>query len=144
VMMALRWNAKPNRFGIPGQIMTDSARGAGQGSHATLSEFDVHNILLAIGPDFRRGLMSDVPSGNVDLAPTILHLLGLEPSNKFDGRVLSEALNATAPAVAKITTETSEARRKFREGEWRQHLRISRVGESAYIDEGNGAFSSFP
>jgi arylsulfatase A-like enzyme len=141
VMVAMRWNAKPNRFGIPGQIMTDSTRGAGKGSHATLSEFDVHNTLIAAGPDFRRGLMSDVPSGNVDIAPTVLHLLGLEPPNKFDGRVLSEAMNETASAAAKTTTETSEARRKFPVGEWRQHLRISRVGENTYIDEGNGAFN---
>jgi len=43
VMVALRWNPKPNRLAYPGQITTDAARSAGQGSHATLSEFDVHN-----------------------------------------------------------------------------------------------------
>ena len=142
VMVAMRWNAKPNRFGAPGQIITDSTRGAGKGSHATLSEFDVHNTLVAAGPDFRRGLISDIPSGNVDIAPTVLHLLGLEPPNKFDGRVLSEAMNETASAASRATSETSEALRKFPAGEWRQHLRISRVGESTYIDEGNGAFEA--
>jgi arylsulfatase A-like enzyme len=141
VMVAMRWNAKPNRFGVPGQIITDSTRGAGQGSHATLSEFDVHNTLIAAGPDFRRGLMSEVPSGNVDIAPTVLHLLGVESPNKFDGRVLSEAMNETPSVAPKTTTETSEALRKFPAGEWRQHLRLSRVGETTYFDEGNGAFT---
>jgi arylsulfatase A-like enzyme len=140
VMVAMRWNAKPNRFGVPGQIITDSTRGAGKGSHATLSEFDVHNTLIAAGPDFRRGWMSDVPSGNVDLAPTVLHLLGVEPSDKFDGRVLSEAMNEKPSAAAKTTSETAEALRKFPAGDWRQHLSISRVGNSTYVDEGNGAF----
>ena len=140
VMVALRWNPKPNRFGIPGQIITDATRGAGQGSHATLSEFDVHNTLVAAGPDFRRAMMDDLPSGNIDLAPTVLRLLGLEAPHKFDGRVLSEAMTGeTAPP--RVVTETLEAARKFSGGQWRQHLRISRVGETTYIDEGNGAFS---
>jgi arylsulfatase A-like enzyme len=140
VMVALRWNAKPNRFGVPGQIITDSARGAGKGSHATLSEFDVHNTLIAAGPDFRRGVTSDVPSANIDLAPTVLHLLGLDPvPQKFDGRVLAEAMNGrfTKPEAL---NKTLEANRKFSSGEWKQHLRISLVGETVYIDEGNGAF----
>lgn len=139
VVVALRWNPKPNRFGIPGHIITDATRGAGQGSHATLSEFDVHNILIAAGSGFRHAMLNDLPSGNIDLAPTILHLLGLDSPQKFDGRVLSEALTGqSAPPSA--TTETLEATRKFSSGDWRQHLRLSRVGETTYIDEGNGAF----
>jgi len=142
VLLAMRWNAKPNRFGVPGLIITDSARGAGEGSHATLSEFDVHNTLIAAGPDFRHGLKSDVPSGNIDIAPTVLHLLGLEAPNKFDGRVLSEAMNENASAGPKATTETVDALRKFPTGEWHQHVRISRIGETTYFDEGNGAFEA--
>ena len=88
VMVALRWNAKPNRFGVPGHIISDALRGAGQGNHGTLSEFDVHNTLIASGPGFRRGWTNDLPSANVDLAPTILSLLGLEAPQKFDGRIL--------------------------------------------------------
>jgi arylsulfatase A-like enzyme len=141
VMVALRWNPKPNRFGIPGQIMTDSTRGAGQGSHATLSEFDVHNTLIASGPGFRRAMLNDLPSGNIDIAPTVLHLLGLEAPQKFDGRVLSEAMTG-ASAPPRGGTETLEAARTFPSGRWRQHLRISRVGETTYVDEGNGAFET--
>jgi arylsulfatase A-like enzyme len=141
VLVALRWNAKPNRFGILGQIITDATRGAGKGSHATLSEFDVRNTLVAAGPGFRRAMTSDLPSGNIDLAPTVLHLLGLESSHQFDGRILSEAMtgDSTPPRAA---TETLEAARKFSSGQWRQHLRISRVGQTTYIDEGNGAFET--
>ncbi|MEY2488270.1 MAG: hypothetical protein QOC70_212 [Verrucomicrobiota bacterium] len=139
VMVALRWNRKPNRFGIAGQIITDATRGAGKGSHATLSEFDVHNTLVAAGPGFRRGLLNDLPSSNIDLAPTVLHLLGLESPHKFDGRVLSEAMTGNS-ASPRAVTETLETTRKFSSGEWRQHLRVSRVGETVYFDEGNGAF----
>jgi arylsulfatase A-like enzyme len=141
VLVALRWNTKANRFGVAGEITTDSGRPAGNGSHATLSEFDVHNTLIAAGPDFRRGFASDLPSANVDVAPTVLRLLGVNAPGKFDGRVLSEALTAeSAPPSTKM--ETVEAERKFPNGEWRQHLRISHVGDFTYIDEGNGSFDS--
>ena len=141
VMVALRWNPKPNRFGVPGQIVTDSVRSAGQGSHATLSEFDVHNTLIAAGPDFRRGLTSDLPSANIDIAPTVLHLLGVDSPQKFDGRVLAEAMTGRFAKLEPLS-KTLEATRKFSSGEWRQHLRISLVGETVYIDEGNGAFEA--
>jgi arylsulfatase A-like enzyme len=143
VMVALRWNPKPNRFGTPGQIITDNARGPGEGSHASLSEFDVHNTLVAAGPDFRRGETTSLPSSNVDIAPTVLRILGLESSHKFDGRVLAEAMNEKAERIEPLT-KTLQAGRKFPGGEWQQHLRLSHVGETVYIDEGNGAFSSSP
>jgi arylsulfatase A-like enzyme len=141
VLVSLRWNTKANRFGVAGEIMTDSGRPAGQGSHATLSEFDVHNTLIAAGPDFRRGFASDLPSANVDIAPTVLRLLGISTPGKMDGRVLSETLSAES-TPAPVISETVEAARKFPTGEWRQHLRLSRVGDFTYIDEGNGAFES--
>jgi predicted AlkP superfamily pyrophosphatase or phosphodiesterase len=141
VMVSLRWNKKPNRYGTPGEIITDSKRGAGLGSHATLSEFDVHNTLIAAGPDFQRGTTNELPSSNVDVAPTILHLLGVESPNKMDGRVLSEAMIGNSPPL-RATTETLEATRKFPGGEWRQHLRVSGVGDTTYLDEGNGTFEA--
>lgn len=140
VMVALRWNAKPNRFGVPGHIITDSKRGAGQGSHVTLSEFDVHNTLIASGPDFPRGKTSIIPSANIDLAPTVLHLLGIQAPHKFDGRILAEAMEGRSDKI-EPTSRTLEAHRKFPSGEWRQHLDISLVRETVYIDKGNGAFT---
>jgi arylsulfatase A-like enzyme len=143
VILALRWNPKPNRFGTPGQIITDNGRGPGEGSHATLSEFDVHNTLVAAGPDFRHGLTTSLPSSNVDIAPTVLHILGLESPHKFDGRVLAEAMEEKAERIEPLT-KTMQANRKFPGGEWQQHLRVSLVGDTIYFDEGNGSFSSSP
>jgi arylsulfatase A-like enzyme len=141
VMVAMRWNKNPNRFGAPGQIMTDSQRGPGEGSHATLSEFDVHNTLIAAGPDFRERLVSTLPSSNVDIAPTVLHILGIEPQGKLDGRVLMEGMEEPAAKIEALT-KTIQATRKFPSGEWQQYLRVSLVGETVYIDEGNGSFSA--
>jgi arylsulfatase A-like enzyme len=141
VMVALRWNKNPNRFGVAGQIITDSGRGPGEGSHATLSAFDVHNTLIAAGPDFRERLASTLPSSNVDIAPTVLKILGIEPPQKFDGRVLVEGMEERGAKVEALT-KTIQATRKFPSGEWQQYLHVSLVGETVYFDEGNGSFSS--
>jgi arylsulfatase A-like enzyme len=143
VVMAFRWNDSKNQFGTPGMIDADWQRAAGEGTHATLSRFDMHNTLIAAGPDFRRGQMDDLPTGNVDLAPTILHILGIKPPQEMDGRVLSEAMVNVdqVPAGGKTETKMIEAKKDFAAGTWRQSLRISRVGSTIYFDEGNGAFA---
>ncbi|PYL86530.1 MAG: hypothetical protein DMF17_05880, partial [Verrucomicrobia bacterium] len=98
------------------------------------------NTLIASGPDFHRGQSDDFPSGNVDLAPTILRILGITPPRQLDGRILSEAMVTIDNSPSKAQTETIEATRKFSSGTWRQTLQISRIGSTTYLDEGNGAF----
>jgi arylsulfatase A-like enzyme len=137
VVVAFRWNDAKNQFGTPGMIAADWQRKAGAGTHATLSRFDIHNTLIAAGPDFRRGAVDYLPTGNVDLAPTILEILGIT-APPMDGRVLAEAM-INRPPVEKLQMETLEASREFPHAFWRQHLRISRVGKTIYFDEGNGA-----
>ncbi len=139
VAMAFRWNQNKNQFGIPGMIDADWQRKAGNGTHATLSRFDMHNTLIAAGPDFRRGETDDLPSGNVDLAPTILAVLGMASTEKLDGRVLAEAMNMAA-RVPESTSETLKAAREFSSGRREQTLRLSHVGSTVYLDEGNGEF----
>jgi arylsulfatase A-like enzyme len=143
VTMAFRWNDSKNQFGTPGMIDADWQREAGEGTHATLSRFDMHNTLVAAGPDFRRGQTDDLPTGNVDLAPTILHILGIKAPQEMDGRVLSEAVVSVdqVSAAGKTEAKTIEAKKDFPAGTWRQSLRISRVGSTIYLDEGNGAFA---
>jgi hypothetical protein len=80
-----------------------------------------------------------LPTGNVDLAPTILKILEIKSRQPMDGRVLREAMADTAEEE-KATTETLTASRDFPEGTWRQTLQRSRVGTTVYLDEGNGGF----
>ena len=60
VVMAFRWDASKNQFDVPGMIDADWQRAAGKGTHATLSRFDMHNTLIAAGPDFKRGETNDL------------------------------------------------------------------------------------
>jgi len=138
VIMSFRWNDSSNEFGVPGMIDADWQRAAGKGTHVTLSRFDMHNMLIAAGPDFRRGETDNSPSGNIDLAPTILQILGIKATQRLDGRVLSEAMVNGEPSDWK--TKTIEAEKNFPTGTWRQSLQIARIGSTTYITEGDGAF----
>src|SRR5256886_9573017 len=71
-VLSFRLQDQKNLFRAFGMIDADWQRAAGQGTHATLSPFDMHNTLIATGPDFKHGEVDDLSSGNVDLASTIL------------------------------------------------------------------------
>lgn len=142
VVMAFRWNDSKNQFGVPGMIDADWQRAAGKGTHATLSRFDLHNTLIAAGPDFRRGEPDDLPTGNIDVTPTILQILGIKSPVQMDGRILSEAMVNGDRATSELKPEvkTIEGSNDLPSGRWRQTLKVSRVGSTLYLDEGNGAF----
>jgi arylsulfatase A-like enzyme len=68
-----------------------------RGMHGSFSPRDVHNTLLAVGPDFRGGFQDTLPTGNVDVAPTVARILGLSLP-RADGRPLLEAMPGGAEA----------------------------------------------
>jgi hypothetical protein len=75
-----------------------------RGMHGSFSPRDVHNVLIAAGPDFRRGFKDTLPTGNVDLAPTVARLLGLALPGT-DGRPLLEAMEGPAPGDYRVESE---------------------------------------
>lgn len=137
VMISMRWTADRNEHGVPGMFLSmDGTKG--KGSHASLSRFDMHNTLIATGPDFKRGFLSETPSGNIDLTPTVLHLLGVKPPKPLDGRVLREAFAGAAGAAPIARTETIKATRDLGFLRWSQYLKFTEVDGAVYFDEGNG------
>ncbi len=122
------WSADANDAGVPGLAENPSGNVA---SHGTASPFDVSNTLIAWGPSFKEGLTSPVPCGIVDVAPTVLHLLGV-PGEGLDGRVLREAL-AGGPDLAAL-----EARHSALSGPLgtrrAQVVEISEVRGREYLD----------
>ncbi len=83
--------------GLPAPLARSGAAAGGRvgvGSHGGGSSAELHNTLIASGPSFASGLHSELPSGNIDIAPTVLELLGIPLPEHFDGRVLHEALES--------------------------------------------------
>ena len=137
VIVSLRWTADRNDYGAPGFVSSTGGT-RGKGTHGSLSRYDMNNTLVASGPDIKKGLINEVPSGNIDLAPTILWLLGVPPVNPMDGRVLHEALIPSKEAAPKVNVKKIEATRDIGLFRWKQYLQYSEVNGAVYFDEGNG------
>jgi len=90
IIISYAWNASDRVQDFPGTEYASQSNERGE--HGSFSPIDVHNTLLASGPDFRTGFRDALPSGNVDLAPTVAALLNLQLP-KAQGRVLHEALS---------------------------------------------------
>ena len=136
VVFSFRWSAKANQWGTAGTMVGDAKRPGG-GTHGTLGPTDIHNTLIAAGPDIRAGFKDTLPTGNIDVAPTILRLLGIAPPEARDGRVLAEALTFSPPPAAKPETKRIEAARPIGGATWRQYLQTTTLGGAVYFDEGN-------
>ena len=117
IVFPFRWHEGSNRHGTPGLIVGEGKR-PGFGTHGTLSPYEVHNTLVAAGPDIRAGFRDELPTGNIDVAPTILAILGLAQPGGCDGRVLLEALNSVDFDAPKPETKRMEATRKLSTGTW--------------------------
>jgi predicted AlkP superfamily pyrophosphatase or phosphodiesterase len=81
--------------GMPGIEFEGVADHISHGMHGSFSPIDVHNILIATGPDFAEHFTDTLPSGNVDVAPTVAKIFGLALPNA-DGRPLLEALRGSS------------------------------------------------
>jgi arylsulfatase A-like enzyme len=68
-----------------------------RGDHGSFSPTDTHISLMASGPDFKSGLHDPLPTGNVDIAPTVARILKFGMP-AVQGRVLEEALQGGPPA----------------------------------------------
>jgi predicted AlkP superfamily pyrophosphatase or phosphodiesterase len=87
ILFSPDWTDAPNAHRMRG-----SSASGGTAGHGSSSPWDIHNTLIAAGPDLKRGVTIETPSANVDFAPTFLRLLGLPIPPSMQGRSLEEAL----------------------------------------------------
>jgi hypothetical protein len=81
------------------------------------------------------GVVSDVPSGNVDFAPTLCYLNGLRPADSMNGRVLQELLRSgPAPSSVKVQNRVYRAQTRGAEGEYQLELSGSSVNGTDYLN----------
>ena len=89
--------------GFPGTEYESA--GNNRGMHGSFGVTDVHNTLVASGPNFRRSFVNGLPSGNVDVAPTVAAIFGVALP-QADGRVLNEALTGNDGLTYPVTPQT--------------------------------------
>jgi predicted AlkP superfamily pyrophosphatase or phosphodiesterase len=101
IMFSPDWSDQPNAYAMRGTVAAGGVAG-----HGSSSPWDVHNTLIAAGPDLIPGRTFDTPSANVDFTPTFLRLLGLPIPPSVQGRPLEEALvHGSGPEAAVQRTE---------------------------------------
>jgi hypothetical protein len=104
--------------------------------HGTLSPYDLRNTLVAQGPDFRAGWRNPAPVGNIDIAPTLTQVLGLDAGSPFEGRVLAEALRDGSPEGPAWQANDEAVAFTARGRAWIQRVWFETVGETTYVAGG--------
>ncbi len=131
LILSFPWTDESNAEGYLGHAHATGGQ-VGQGQHGSMSRYELRNVGLARGPSFQNATVIDSPTGNIDFAPTILHILGLDDdATDMDGRVLVEALESGDAPEATIKTHEAEV------GDYRQQVQISHVDRARYVDWGN-------
>jgi len=108
ILTSGNWTNQVNIYGFPGTVMLP-----GKAGHNSTSPFDIHASFIASGPDINTHINSTLTSGNVDIAPTVLFLMGIETPAGMDGRVLREVFKSgpvpedMKAKSAKYTAETT-------------------------------------
>jgi arylsulfatase A-like enzyme len=111
IILSYDYDANAVVEGTRGTEMGGMLNGNGyRGMHGSFSPRDVHNTLIAAGPDFRPGFKDPLPTGNVDVAPTVAHILGLALPHA-QGRALREAM-ASGAALDEFHVATQVQRPK--------------------------------
>jgi predicted AlkP superfamily pyrophosphatase or phosphodiesterase len=125
------WTHATNAHGFAGTTAF-----GGTATHGSDSPYDLQIRLVAAGPDFKQGLQSEIPTGNVDMAPTILHLQGVEPPASMDGRVLCELLQGGPdPDEIHVHAMTHKVSANASGVHYEAELDTLQVGSTVYVRE---------
>ena len=128
ILVSANWTREPNDAGFAGKTTQEGVAG-----HGTSSPYDIHNTLIAAGPDFRENATSEIPTGNVDVAPTLLQLLGVAVPQTMAGRVIREGLRE-GPAVSSVRVERVTETVKTPDGTYELTAHTSIVDGHRYLD----------
>ena len=128
ILVSPNWSDEANDVGIKGKSTQTGTAG-----HGSSSPYDIHNTLIAAGPDLKERATSAVPTSNVDIAPTLLQLLGIPVGPRMTGRVIAEALkDGPPPTSVAVTHETLTA--KTNDGSYQVSAHVSIAAGKRYLD----------
>lgn len=140
ILVTFPWSSDPNEFGVPGTAYFasgDDPTGSQDGpasNHGSFSPWDVRNTFIASGLNFKNGATVHLPAGNVDIAPTLLALEGIDDGPSLDGRVLYEALHG-GPDEEQVPTQTRMITTEASQGAYKAVIQVSEIGDRRYIDK---------
>ena len=128
ILVSANWTREKNDAGYEGKTAQSGVAG-----HGTTSPYDVHIPFIAAGPDFRERATSGVPTGNVDLAPTLLRLLGVKAPETMTGRVIEEALR-NGPSIGSVRVQHVSETARTVDHAYEMTAHISIAAGHRYLD----------
>ncbi len=130
ILTSAGWSDTENEYGWRGEVLTTGTAG-----HGSSSPWDVRATFIAAGPDIKRNVVSPVSTGNIDIFPTTLALLGQPVPSGLDGRVLSEVF-VTGPQPGEVVFEQDPISTSVELGDRVYELTVhrTRIGPTVYFD----------
>jgi arylsulfatase A-like enzyme len=129
LIYTLRTEPGSSAAGLPGTTLMDGGLPIGGGTHGGLSPAEMRITLMLAGSRIRTGL-AEWPASLVDLAPSILALLGVAGGASMDGRPLAEAFIDGQPPGHSPAAESWETLH----GGYSQQLSRTRLGRHVTIN----------
>lgn len=128
ILVASQWNDEKNNKGIAGSDFSIGVAG-----HGGSSPYEMNIALTAFGPDFKKLATTNLPTSNVDIAPTILAIYNLPVPPQMDGRVITELLKKSGKPTEKVIQETLVSQVKYPWGTYKLTLYMSILGKYRYF-----------
>ena len=129
ILVDENWNDEKNATGYAG---TSYARGVA--GHGGFSPYEVHIALLASGPSFKKSFEGNLPTSNVDIAPTVLAIYRIPVPTTMKGRVFTELFANGKSQQAAVKQEKIETSTVVEGITYKLSLDISAVGKYRYIN----------
>lgn len=129
ILVDENWDDTRNDKGYAG---TSYSRGVA--GHGGLSPYEVHIALLASGPSFKSNFESELPTSNVDIAPTVLSIHNIAIPSTMSGRVMSELLTGGKGEGLKAKKEQITSSTSIPGGTYTVTLQRTVLDEYQYVD----------
>ena len=116
--------------------VSDTTLQEGQGMHGGFGREQTLNNMAAIGPDFKTSSIDQLPVGNMDIVPTLAHILGITmpATGSLTGRVIEESLASSVEKTHTVSKEKELVSTPTRNGQ-RTKLRYQELDGRRYYDE---------
>lgn len=130
ILVAVNWDDRKNERGYAGSDFATGVAG-----HGGSSPYEINIALFAKGPAFKPKLISQSPTSNIDIVPTVLAIYGFPKPDNMDGRVMSEMLRGKTSGKAEtVKTEVISNQVTYPWGTYKVAVWISKFAKSRYID----------
>ena len=121
--MSFKWSDGFNENNVQGLVYSSSGK-SGDGQHGSIGLTEQRSVFIGYGPDFKENNFVANPTGNIDITPTIVQLLGIEPNDDFDGRIVKEGLIGNSQINSGLKTQRYHAKRTIGVTSYEQDLEV--------------------